>query len=140
MVIAALVVGVVLTGAVAFVASQIGVPADRFAACREVKVGGSVKLGGSFELTDETGARVTDKDVIDRPALLYFGYTFCPDVCPLDVVRNAGRADRQWVGVGRPRSGTGRGGHMAHGPRHLSRGSGRAVVEPKAIPRAPRVR
>ena len=28
-------------------------------------------------------------EVIDRPALLYFGYTYCPDVCPLDVDRNA---------------------------------------------------
>ena len=27
--------------------------------------------------------------MIDQPALLYFGYTFCPDVCPLDVARNA---------------------------------------------------
>ena len=32
---------------------------------------------------------VTDRDVIDQPSLVYFGYTFCPDVCPLDNARNA---------------------------------------------------
>ena len=42
----------------------------------------------SFELVDETGKTVTDKDVITKPTLLYFGYTFCPDVCPLDTSRN----------------------------------------------------
>lgn len=42
-------------------------------------------IGGSFTLIDQTGTEVTDADVIDKPALLYFGYTFCPDVCPVDV-------------------------------------------------------
>ena len=37
----------------------------------------------------ETGETVTEKDVIDQPTLVYFGYTFCPDVCPVDIVRNA---------------------------------------------------
>jgi protein SCO1/2 len=32
---------------------------------------------------------VTDIDVIKRPSLIYFGYTFCPDICPLDTYRNA---------------------------------------------------
>ena len=31
---------------------------------------------------------VTDAQVLDQPALVYFGYTFCPDVCPMDVARN----------------------------------------------------
>ncbi len=46
-------------------------------------------IGGSFELVDETGKTVTDADIITEPTLIYFGYTFCPDVCPLDVQRNA---------------------------------------------------
>lgn len=45
---------------------------------------GGATVGGPFELVSETGETVTDKDVIDRPALVYFGYTFCPDVCPVD--------------------------------------------------------
>ena len=46
---------------------------------------GGVTLGGPFELTAHTGQRMSSKQVIDRPALVYFGYTFCPDVCPVDV-------------------------------------------------------
>ncbi len=63
---------------------------DVFAQCRVNGVaGGSSVIGGPFELVDETGKTVTDKDVITGPSLLYFGYTFCPDVCPLDNTRNA---------------------------------------------------
>jgi protein SCO1/2 len=36
---------------------------------------------------------VTDAEVITEPSILYFGYTFCPDVCPLDVARNADAVD-----------------------------------------------
>ena len=50
----------------------------------EVNIG-EMKLGGPFTLTDQHGRRVTSAEVIDGPALLYFGYTFCPDVCPVDV-------------------------------------------------------
>jgi protein SCO1/2 len=46
-------------------------------------------IGGPFELVSETGETVTDKDVITEPTILYFGYTYCPDVCPLDSARNA---------------------------------------------------
>lgn len=68
--------------------------ADRFAQCRTSAVaGGAGAIGGPFTLVDETGATVTDKDVITRPSLIYFGYTFCPDVCPLDVARNAEATD-----------------------------------------------
>lgn len=50
-------------------------------------------LGGPFTLIDETGATVTDADVIAGPTLIYFGYTFCPDVCPLDALRNGTAVD-----------------------------------------------
>lgn len=62
---------------------------DAFAECRTTQVTGNVQIGGPFELVSETGATVTDADVITEPALVYFGYTFCPDVCPLDNARNA---------------------------------------------------
>jgi len=67
---------------------------DRYAHCRNGSVaGGASQIGGPFTLVDETGKTVTDKDVLDQPALIYFGYTFCPDVCPLDVARNAAAVD-----------------------------------------------
>ncbi len=41
-----------------------------------------VLLGGSFALSDQNGRTVTDQTFTGRFMLLYFGYTFCPDVCP----------------------------------------------------------
>lgn len=42
----------------------------------------SVQIGGNFTLTDHTGKQVTAADFADKPLVIYFGYTFCPDVCP----------------------------------------------------------
>lgn len=68
--------------------------ADRFAQCRSAQVaGGSGQIGGSFELVNAAGETVTDADVVTEPSLIYFGYTFCPDVCPLDTARNAVAVD-----------------------------------------------
>jgi len=39
-------------------------------------------IGGPFQLTDQTGAVVTDKSLQGRPTLIFFGFTHCPDVCP----------------------------------------------------------
>lgn len=65
-----------------------------FAQCESGVVGGGFDaFGGSFVLTDTAGARVTDEQVFAKPSLLYFGYVFCPDVCPLDNMRNAEAAE-----------------------------------------------
>lgn len=65
-----------------------------YAQCRgSVVAGGEAAIGGPFTLVSETGETVTEEDVIDKPALIYFGYTFCPDVCPLDAARNAEAVD-----------------------------------------------
>jgi len=40
------------------------------------------KLGGPFALTNHIGQNVTEKDYLGKLQLIYFGYTFCPDVCP----------------------------------------------------------
>ena len=66
--------------------------ADAFANCRSGNVAGGT-IGGAFELTDETGQTVTDAQIFAKPALVYFGYAHCPDVCPLDNARNAEVAD-----------------------------------------------
>lgn len=64
--------------------------ADLFAQCRVTQIAGDgADIGGPFELISETGRPVTSAEVIDGPTLIYFGYTFCPDVCPLDLARNA---------------------------------------------------
>lgn len=39
-------------------------------------------LGGPFTLTDDYGHRVTEVTLMGKPSVIYFGYTFCPEVCP----------------------------------------------------------
>lgn len=39
-------------------------------------------IGGPFTLTDQQGKQVTDADFRGKFMLVYFGYTYCPDVCP----------------------------------------------------------
>ncbi len=48
-------------------------------------------IGGPFRLMDHTGKRVTEADFKGRFMLLFFGYTFCPDVCPAEL-QTMGRA------------------------------------------------
>lgn len=67
---------------------------DVFSDCRSSAIaGGTAAIGGPFTLVSETGETVTDVDVFTRPSLVYFGYTFCPDVCPTDTARNAEAVD-----------------------------------------------
>jgi protein SCO1/2 len=66
---------------------------DAYAECRQGQIAGG-DIGGPFTLVDTKGQTVTDKDVITKPTLVYFGYTFCPDVCPLDVNRNVTAVDK----------------------------------------------
>jgi len=67
---------------------------DAFAQCRASSVaGGTDAIGGPFELVNARGETVSDTEVITEPSILYFGYTFCPDVCPLDTSRNAEAVD-----------------------------------------------
>jgi protein SCO1/2 len=39
-------------------------------------------IGGPFQLTDQTGQTITEKNMQGRPTLIFFGFTHCPDVCP----------------------------------------------------------
>ena len=40
------------------------------------------RIGGPFRLTDQDGRTVTDRQFAGRYRMIYFGYSFCPDVCP----------------------------------------------------------
>jgi protein SCO1 len=87
---AAVLVGI--AGGSWFVFSRAG--ADPFAPCRRSQIaGGQASIGGPFSLIDTEGRRVTEEEVITGPTLIYFGYTFCPDFCPMDLARNATAAD-----------------------------------------------
>jgi protein SCO1/2 len=57
--------------------------------------GGSASLvGGSFSLQDGDGRQVTSRDFRGKYMLIYFGYTFCPDVCPTTLTEAADALDR----------------------------------------------
>jgi protein SCO1/2 len=46
---------------------------------------GTALVGGPFSLTDQTGRKVTDKDFLGKYMLIFFGYTYCPDICPTEL-------------------------------------------------------
>lgn len=46
-------------------------------------VGENTAIGGPFDLIDQTGRAVTQQSFQEGPTLIYFGYTYCPDICPL---------------------------------------------------------
>jgi cytochrome oxidase Cu insertion factor (SCO1/SenC/PrrC family) len=50
-----------------------------------VQLPGGMVLGGPFQLTDHTGRQVTESDFTGRFMLVYFGFTYCPDVCPTEL-------------------------------------------------------
>lgn len=50
-----------------------------------VAPGGAANVGGPFTLTDQTGKTVTDATYRGKFMLVYFGYTYCPDVCPTEL-------------------------------------------------------
>jgi cytochrome oxidase Cu insertion factor (SCO1/SenC/PrrC family) len=43
-------------------------------------------VGGPFTLTDQNGRRRSDSEFRGKLMIVYFGYTFCPDVCPADLM------------------------------------------------------
>jgi protein SCO1/2 len=73
------------------------------ALCVTVSTGhaGSLGLGGPFQLTDQDGHAVTQASFAGRPLLLYFGYTSCPDVCPVDLAKIVKIAEAVRVASGR---------------------------------------
>ncbi len=47
-----------------------------------VVASGAADIGGDFNLTDHSGAAFTQDNLLGQPSLVYFGFSFCPDVCP----------------------------------------------------------
>lgn len=44
-----------------------------------------VDIGGAFSLVNQDGKTVTEADFAGKPMLVFFGFTYCPDVCPLSL-------------------------------------------------------
>ena len=68
---------------------------------------GTLAIGGPFSLTDHRGRAATERDFRGRPMAVFFGFTYCPDVCPTTLTEMTGfiealgpDSDRiQWVFV-----------------------------------------
>lgn len=61
---------------------------------RTLAVSPQIDIGGPFELTDQNGNRVTDAHFRGKFMLVYFGYGFCPDVCPTELQNMSAALDR----------------------------------------------
>jgi protein SCO1/2 len=48
-------------------------------------------IGGPFSLVDQHGRAVTEKDFLGKPTLVFFGFTYCPDVCPTTLLELTNR-------------------------------------------------
>lgn len=87
-----LIVGCFTLGAfAAFTALSYRTPATSGIAQQSV---GKPDIGGPFSLTDHTGKRVTEKDFLGKHTLVYFGFTYCPDVCPTELQVMADALDK----------------------------------------------
>ena len=52
---------------------------------KTIKTTGTAQIGGSFELINHDGQIVTDEDFHGKHLLMFFGFTNCPDVCPMSM-------------------------------------------------------
>jgi protein SCO1/2 len=77
--------------ALGLVAGALGEAPRRADAARLMNelMSGKAPVGGPFTLKDPNGKRRSLSDFRGKLVLLYFGYTFCPDVCPTDLLAMA---------------------------------------------------
>ena len=62
---------------------------------------GQIAVGGPFALTDQNGGKRSSKDFHGKYQLIYFGYTFCPDVCPTTLAVMSQALDKMGIDAGR---------------------------------------
>jgi cytochrome oxidase Cu insertion factor (SCO1/SenC/PrrC family) len=60
-------------------------PARSAAEVMDILMWNREPVGGPFELTDHTGRIRTERDFRGQLMLIYFGFTWCPDICPADL-------------------------------------------------------
>ncbi len=62
------------------------------------------EIGGPVTLVDQTGKAVTEADFKGRASMVYFGFTYCPDICPMTLVTLEQAYERLPEGVAPPRT------------------------------------
>jgi len=91
-VIAAVLAG--LAGALLIWLSGTSGPSSTSSGAAPVRMSGEADIGGPFTLVDHTGRTVTEETFEGRPTLIYFGFTYCPDICPTSLQVMAAALDR----------------------------------------------
>lgn len=88
------VLGVTILAFGVFFAERHGLNLTPPAFAQEVRnVAAADAIGGPFTLVDQNGITRTDADFRGRYMLIYFGYTYCPDICPTALMRNSDALD-----------------------------------------------
>ena len=59
----------------------------------EDKQVGRPNVGGPFTLTTQDGKTFTEKDLLSKWSLIYFGFTNCPDICPEELDKMSAAVD-----------------------------------------------
>ena len=50
----------------------------------------TVQIGGPFQLVDMQGRPVTEKSLLGKPTAIFFGFTYCPEICPTTLAEMTG--------------------------------------------------
>lgn len=77
-------------GAVVIVVIAVGYIAWQWRQGGGVERLAATSIGGPFTLTDQHGDTVTEAALKGHPSAMFFGYTFCPDVCPTTLFEMTG--------------------------------------------------
>ena len=67
---------------------------SRFFCHSKNKKGNNIEIGGSFKLIDQKGEQYLS-ELSGKKKIIYFGYTFCPDVCPIDILKISRLVDQK---------------------------------------------
>lgn len=60
---------------------------------KRVQVAGEAKIGGTWSLFDQEGRPICSADFAGKYPLIYFGFTYCPDICPMELKKMAAALD-----------------------------------------------
>lgn len=73
--------GLVVASALALATATLG-GCQKAAEQSTVRTSGTAAIGGPFRLVDQNGRPATERDLVGKPSLIFFGFTYCPEVCP----------------------------------------------------------